>query len=131
VSEATKLFAVVELFGHARIAGQIGEQTIGGVSFVRVDVPEVRSTPWHAPEEEPKEHVIAAHTRSFGAAAIYSINWCDEETARVAAHDIQHEPLKPYSLRTAINNMAAPERHRLLTARRDPGFDFDDDDPRN
>lgn len=46
------------LFGHARIAGRISEQVLCGQSFVRVDVPQVRT--------------IAAHTRSFGADAIYS-----------------------------------------------------------
>ena len=123
MTDAPKLFAVLELFGHARIAGQISEQVIGGASFVRVDVPEVLARPL---DRETTGLTIAAHTRTFGAAAIYSINWCDEETAKVAAHDIKHEPLRPYSLRDAINNMPTAERHRLLTSHRERELGFDE-----
>jgi hypothetical protein len=36
---STEQWAIVEIFGHQRIAGRLTEQTIGGCSFVRVDVP--------------------------------------------------------------------------------------------
>lgn len=32
-------WCIVESFGHERIAGRVTEQTIGGCSFIRVDVP--------------------------------------------------------------------------------------------
>ena len=41
-------WAIVEIFGHQRIAGFLSEQTIGGQSFVRVDVPDLPGdTPEH------------------------------------------------------------------------------------
>ena len=40
--EQTKFeeWAVLELFGHQRLAGLVSEVQLGGASFVRVDVPE-------------------------------------------------------------------------------------------
>lgn len=32
-------WAIVELFGHARIAGRVTEQVIAGQGFIRADVP--------------------------------------------------------------------------------------------
>ena len=41
MGEQTKFeeWAVLELFGHQRLAGLVSEVQIGGASFVRVDVP--------------------------------------------------------------------------------------------
>lgn len=112
-------WAIVELFGHQRVAGRISQQTFGGASFVRVDVPpiDVAGRDWD--DEEGKyldaKRTIQAHTRSFGGAAIYAINWCDEQTALVAATAIKHEPLSPYSVKSAIDSLPDDQRHRLLT----------------
>ena len=38
-------WAIVELFGHTRIAGHVSKFVIGGASFMRVDVPEVENVP--------------------------------------------------------------------------------------
>lgn len=109
-------WAVVELMGHARIAGAISQQNFGGAQFVRVDVPEVTATEtdWHGVEQVATTRTIPAHTRSFGASAIYSINWCDQLAATVAAHGIKHELIKPYSLRSALASLPEAEQQRLL-----------------
>jgi len=52
-------WAVVELFGHQQVAGYLSEQTIGGSTFVRVDVPESRRS--------------AGYTKFYGAGAVYAI----------------------------------------------------------
>lgn len=117
---APALFAIVELFGHAKIAGAVSEQTFGGGKLVRVDVPEivVDEDEWddEAHKYIKRRRLIQAHTRSFGAGAIYAISWCDEETARLAAALIKHEPLRPYSARRAVEAIASPRAH----------LDFDD-----
>lgn len=110
------MFAVVELFGHQKIAGAVSEQTFGGSTFVRVDVPEIvfHEVDYDAPRGPDGyvrvQRTIAGHTRSFGPSAIYSINWCDEETAKLAAIGIRHEPLKPYSAREALESLRATPR---------------------
>lgn len=64
-------FAIVEVMGHKQYAGYVTEQTIGGVSFVRVDVAE--------------ENGLPGFTKLLGAGAIYAITPCTEETARAFA----------------------------------------------
>jgi hypothetical protein len=67
---------------------------------------------------------IPAHTRSLGAGSIYAINWSDEETARLAAHSIRDEPLKPYSAREALEAIGGPQLRMLPRA----GTDDDEED---
>lgn len=80
-SETFKAWAIVELFGHNRAAGEISEQAIGGETFIRVDIPRAEGAPY---------------TRLFGKGAIYCINICEESTARSYAMRLS-EPLYPYT----------------------------------
>jgi hypothetical protein len=72
-------YAIVEIFGHVRLAGRVSEATIGGCQFVRVDIPETATQP--------------AFTRMYGQGAIYSITLVSEEVARLAAERLQEKPL--------------------------------------
>lgn len=117
---APALWAIVEIFGHTRIAGRISEQSFGGAALVRVDVPPVTvQEACYAMVNGERERVmkprtIPAHTRSLGGGAIYSINWVDEATATVAAQSIKHEPISAYSIREALQDMQPEHRARLL-----------------
>ena len=61
-------YGIVALFGHKQIAGRISEQTIGGETFIRVDVPHAEGDGYH--------------TQLFGKGAIYSMSLTDEAIAR-------------------------------------------------
>lgn len=61
-------WAIVEVFGHTRLAGQIFEERRWGEDMLRVDVPTT-------PEGPP-------YSRFFGGKAIFSVTLCDEATAR-------------------------------------------------
>lgn len=87
-------WAIVELFGHQRIAGRVTEQTIGGCAFVRVDVPAIEST--------PVDTLGQAFTKLFGQGAIYSISFVDEAAAKYAAREIRAQPIDRYSLERAL-----------------------------
>lgn len=76
-------WAVIELFGHQKIAGKVSEQSIGGNSFVRVDVPEVNGH--------------QKFTKMFGNGAIYAITITDEKTARMVAVSCSPEPMDQWS----------------------------------
>lgn len=77
-------WAILELFGHARIAGLMTEQVIGGCSFVRVDVPAVDGRP--------------AYTKLFGQGAIYAVSFVDQDVALAAAEKIRAVPVTPYDV---------------------------------
>lgn len=71
-------WAIVEIFGHQKIAGEVSNFTIGTATFIRVEVPTTKDQ--------------KAFTRFFGPAAIYSINPVTEEIVRAAARSIQAAP---------------------------------------
>jgi len=81
-------WAIVELFGHSRIAGRVTEQTIGGCSFVRVDVPAVE-------QNQP-------FTKLYGQGAIYALTFTDEAAATLAAKAIQAQPINVWELQQAM-----------------------------
>ncbi|MFH2074224.1 MAG: acetyltransferase [Pseudomonadota bacterium] len=88
-------WAIVEIFGHQRIAGKVSEQTIGGCSFVRVDVPEC-----------PKHQ---AFTKLYGQGAIYAMTITDEKTARMAAESYAPEPMDRWTMQRMIEQLPAPD----------------------
>ena len=77
-------WALVELFGHQRIAGLVSEQQIAGAGFVRVDVPAVNGIP--------------AYTKLYYPSAIYGITPCGEQEARRAAEYMHERPIQPYMI---------------------------------
>jgi hypothetical protein len=97
-------WAIVELFGHQRIAGRVTESNVGGCAFIRVDVPAVGNVP--------------AYTRPFGNGAIYAINPVTEELARAAANQYRTAPVTAFDL---------PEL-RALRSQAALGLDADDPD---
>jgi hypothetical protein len=77
-------WALVELFGHARIVGKVTEATISGGAFIRVDVPDKDGN--------------TVFTRFFGPGAIYSMSPIDRDTAIALAQRQSAEPVKQYEL---------------------------------
>lgn len=79
-------WAIVELFGHKRIAGHLSSQVVAGGSLVRIDVPETPAD---------RHPATAGYTKLVGVAAIYGITPVSEEVARRAAREIErwNDPL--------------------------------------
>lgn len=65
------------------------EQSIGGASFIRVDVPEI---------ELETGDVLPAFTKCFGAASVYCISPTTEAAARAFAETIRAESFHRYEL---------------------------------
>ena len=102
-------WALVELFGHARIVGKVTEATIAGGVFIRVDVP----------NDDGSEVLF---TRFFGPSAIYSMSPIDKDMALHLARSVSAEPVKQYELPPQLR---APEP--VPTGRPDYGDDVDDE----
>lgn len=91
MSDAQNSFwAIVEIMGHNTFAGLVGEQTLGGAAFVRVDVPQTGKS--------------EAFTKLFGAASIYAVTPCSEQVARLRAEAIGAIPLTAWDLPEAIRD---------------------------
>ena len=87
-------WAILELMGHRRLAGWLSEATIGGGSFIRIDVP--------GPQEEgvtyddPHGPIVA--TQFYSPAAVYAITPTTEDVARAVATRNQPAPVSRWEL---------------------------------
>ncbi|MBN1671180.1 MAG: hypothetical protein JXR37_09120 [Kiritimatiellae bacterium] len=88
-------WAIIELFGHQRIAGKVSNQEIGGACFIRVDVPPVEDR--------------AGFTKLFGSGAIYAITITDEATATAAAGYYEPDPMNKWTIKEMLESRALPE----------------------
>ena len=101
-------WGLVEVMGHSRFAGRIMEQTIGGASFIRVDVPKVGDN--------------QSFSKIFGATSIYAITPTTEEVARRLALNIGNVPINRYELKLDQGMMS----QRTLVCESDEDEDEDD-----
>lgn len=104
--ESKQMWALVELFGHNRIAGKVTEAEMGGGSLIRVDVPAVKDR--------------APLTKYYNVKAIYALTPVDEATALKMAESIDAAPINSYSLDREIER-----RKRIGSGDADDEPDFD------
>lgn len=77
-------WAVVELFGHVRLAGKVSEADQYGVKMLRVDVPEVDGRP--------------GFTSYKGGSALYAVTPTTEEVAIAVIRQERPAPPIPYAM---------------------------------
>lgn len=118
--EKFEQWCVCEIMGHKRFAGFVTEQAIGGASFVRIDVPEIVISGIGDVAIPPK--TLPAFTKLFGAASIYCLSPCTEETARAFAETMRSEGFSLYEAPRLTGPAATDE------APDDDGDFVDDDD---
>lgn len=93
MKELFKSWAMVELFGHTRIAGEVSEQSIAGGAMLRIDVPETKSN--------------AAFTRIVNVTAIYAINPMTEELVHSIAGQLNVKPIQPWDVQKFLEKKMA------------------------
>ena len=106
-NEEFKIWAILELMGRQRIAGQVTERVIAGQGFLEVSVPETKSNP--------------KFTRFIAPGSLYAINPVDEETARIYAENLNVKPIDAWDLSAFMKK--AEERQLALKARNDEEYE--------
>jgi hypothetical protein len=118
-------WAIVEMFGHQRIAGRVKTENFGAACLLRVDVPEVETRSRKTYDYAKGEYVEgprfrrAAFTRYIGISAIYALNPVTEELAREAAAQLGCEPVNAFGLESV---------QRLANTKALASGDADDDE---
>ena len=111
MEEKFKITAVVELFGHQKMAGTVTEQNIGSSSFVRIDVPETKTQP--------------AFTRMVNPSAIYAINPVTEDVMKHMAENIQNKPIEAWDIHEMTKKLLALKEENSKASEREDN-DLDD-----
>ena len=112
-----EMWAIVELFGHQRVAGKVTTLNLGPACLIRVTIPECtreERAAWDYPMDGGPPKLVGSkvttpeHDRLFGVGAIYAINPCTEDTVRKVLQTMDAEPLSPYDLNRVEMLTAAP-----------------------
>lgn len=92
MSDEKKAFwAIIQLMGHATIAGYLEEDEIAGHGMLKITVPETSTSKQFHRFVEPK--------------AVYSIDPVDELTARAKAERIQYKPIDEWDIRPMLEDI--------------------------
>lgn len=102
INDKFECWAIVELFGHTKIAGKCTEQNIAGTNMLRVDVPAVEGR--------------QAFTKFYGSAAIYALTPVDETTAKHFVSKLSVEPIMHWD----INEIFQKQQSALGIAKPSP-----------
>jgi len=115
-------WAIVEIFGHQKYAGQISTETIGAACMLRLDVPELPAREEIVPPrryiyDEKGDRIppgatiqrsaIQGFTKFFGVAAIYAITPATQEAALAALEAMQERPVQLVKLPEQLTAIAA------------------------
>ena len=84
VEEKFEQWAILEIMGHNKFAGMLREETIGGASFLRIDIPATDGR--------------QAFTKYFGASSVYCITPVTEDVAKALAAKLRNEPIQKWDL---------------------------------
>ena len=118
--EKFEQWCVVEIMGHKKFAGFVSEQSLGGSSFVRVDVPEI--VIGGIGDVAIPSKTLPAFSKLFGAGSIYCLSPCTEETARAFAAEIRQQSFSLYE----APRLPAPSADGVTVKADDSDDDYDD-----
>lgn len=135
-----EFWAILELFGHTKIAGYVREVALGGDAMLRVDVPELRFTELLSRYEikegcSPTRVVeLAAFTKFYSPKAVFAMTPATEEACRAIMQNLRVRPVNTFDLPRALpapTLTSADDKDDFDIAGRDGDDveDRDEDDP--
>lgn len=89
-NETLKSWALVELFGHQRVVGQVTVDPVEFPGMIRVDVPDLL---------KDGQVVRAGFSRYIGRAALYGVTPITEDAVRKLLPHVDGRPSRPLSFR--------------------------------
>lgn len=121
-----KAWAILELFGHKVMAGEVSEANIAGGVMIQINVPEVPAVPADPNYEYSRaQPFIPAFTKFFSPSAIYGITPTTEESARATAIRMRAPPIDAFDITAIVKQMSADNHGKRLGYV--PEHDGDDD----
>lgn len=122
-----KAWAILELFGHKVMAGEVSEANIAGAVMVQINVPEVPAVPPDPNYEYSRAQAfIPAYTKFFSPSAIYGITPTTEESARAAAIRMRAPPIDAFDITEIVKQMAVANHTKMIGSRAEDQGDHDD-----
>lgn len=112
--EGFREWAIVEVMGHTVYAGFCTDASVGGQSYLRVDVP--------AKDKRPP------FTKLLAPGSIFSISPADEETVRAFVDRREMLPFDRFTLQEAAKAMAKKLAGPVAAADAATAVDLDEDD---
>lgn len=114
-----KFWAIIELFGHSIIAGEVSKCEIG--DFIQVNIPQVG--------------VVPAWSKMLNPKAVYAITPVTEDVARQKAEALKAMPIDKWDTEQLLKNRFSEMEEQGKIKRLEPveveedDFDDDHDDP--
>lgn len=99
-------WAIVEVFGHEKYAGHVSTEQVGGVSMLRLDVPEVQNM----------EVTLPAFCKFLNPSSVFSITPVSEEYAVQMAVKLSKHPIEGYEHREVIKQLAKRATEQMTLA---------------
>lgn len=100
--EPKRFWGLIELMGHAKIAGQISEEEFGGTKLIRVDVPEMPERTDMLFGRERTIPATAPFTKYIGGAAVYSMTPLSREACLRVIQRFEHVPVQAVDLTVTV-----------------------------
>lgn len=97
-----KAWAILELFGHKVMAGEVSEANIAGAVMVQINVPDVPAITVGEgdPSWKRAQPALPKFTKFFSPAAIYGITPTTEDVARGTAARLRAAPVDAFDITT-------------------------------
>jgi len=108
-------WAIVELFGHTRLAGKVSDVEIAGGKMLRLDIPPVDGHP--------------GFTKFVGAGALYSLTPTTEEIVIGVIRRLRPVPITPYDVDLRPRLPAGVTREGIIVTSDGTPVTADDHDP--